>query len=306
MNIQIEHKIGALFKLVVRKTATNKITNETGWFHNIVLNTGLDQMSVGTWIGRCCVGTGNSTPTVTQTALDNFLASTVTTSANVGGVQATSPSYWWYRRTWRFNEGVATGNLSELGLGWGDTNLWNRALIKDINGNPTTITVLSDEYLDVVSEIRVYPTESFSGAFNLLDKTGALISSHTYIGKPSLLGTAGFNATRVTLAQHSEGVKFYSGAIGATATQDPASALVNGTVANPTNTYPTSRSVRIVPSLGLTAANGTHRSIRVYAQSMMIGGSNIGYQIEISPTITKTSSQIMTYTFELTWDRYTP
>ena len=97
-----------------------------------------------------------------------------------------SPYYRWAKVTWRFGQGVAAGNISEVGLGWGNSNLWNRALIKDANGNPTTITVLSDEYLDVVSEIRDYPTLSSSGSFNLLDKTGAIINTYTVLGSPYL------------------------------------------------------------------------------------------------------------------------
>jgi hypothetical protein len=71
--------------------------------------------------------------------------------------------------TWRFGEGIAAGNIAEVGLGWGNATLWNRARIKDAQGKPTVITVFADEYLDVVSEIRVYPAQSLEGSFNLLD-----------------------------------------------------------------------------------------------------------------------------------------
>lgn len=189
MNFNTECGVGAVLKLIVRKVDTDEIVRETPEFRNIVLTTGLERMAVDTWIDRCCVGTGNSTPVASQVALDNFLASTTTAAAGVsdtGGIQVTTAPYYWFgRRTWRFAVGVATGNISEIGLGWGNTTLWNRALVKDIAGNPTTITVLADEYLDVVSEVRVYPQES-TGSFNLVDKMGAVISTHSYVTQPFL------------------------------------------------------------------------------------------------------------------------
>lgn len=159
MNVQINNSVGARFKLVVRKASTEEITRETEWFKNIVLDTGLNQMSVGTWIDRVRVGSGNSTPVASQTQLDNTIASTTALFGGSGTVSqqtTTSPYYLAANRTYRFAEGVAAGNISEVGCGWGNgLDLWNRALVKDLNGNPTTITVLSDEFLDVIDRKSV-------------------------------------------------------------------------------------------------------------------------------------------------------
>ena len=302
MNIKIEQKIGARFKLIVRKKSNNDISKESGWFLNNVLDTGLNQMSKGIWVNRCCVGSGNSTPQNTQIQLDNFVASTTIQQAGLGVVETTNaPYYWGYRTTWRFVAGIATGNLSEVGLGWDDNNLWNRALIKDTAGNPTTITVLSDEYLDVVSEVRVYPANNFTGSFNLLDKNGATVSTHTYTGKPYIkVGVSAFG--QVKLAGTNGGFSVYSGNMGATVTTPPSPPLL-GNVDNPANTYPTDRSVRFTATLGLSVANGEHKSfyVALWASLLMQGG---GFQMQISPTINKNNAQIMTYTVELTWGRY--
>ncbi len=67
MNIKLQNQIGAQFKLVAHKGDASIPSRESEWFKNIVLDTGLDQMSVGTWIDRCCVGGGNSTPVASQT-----------------------------------------------------------------------------------------------------------------------------------------------------------------------------------------------------------------------------------------------
>lgn len=304
MNFKLHTQLGAKFKLVVRKVSDNSIARETDWFHNIVLDTGLARMSVGTWIDRCCIGTGNSTPVATQMALDNFIASTTTQqSSSAISNTTTAPYYYGGRITWRFGEGVAAGNISEVGLGWGNSNLWNRALIKDANGNPTTITVLSDEYLDVVSEIRVYPTQNLSGGFNLLDKTGAVISTHTYTGTPFFNSANSISFGRVGLGTDNNGNYIYI-----------SPATTTALVVSPSGTtipyalsmsYPTVTSVRGVWTVGLSVANHVHQTFYVGINGLMDIGYYRGYRVQISPTITKNSLQVMTYTFELSWGRYT-
>lgn len=49
MNFNTNIEIGARFKLVVRKSSDNSISKETEWFHNLVLNSGLNRMSEGVW-----------------------------------------------------------------------------------------------------------------------------------------------------------------------------------------------------------------------------------------------------------------
>lgn len=307
MNMELNTQVGALFKLVAHK-GDGIPTRETEWFHNIVLDTGLVRMGVGTWIDRCCVGTGNSTPAVTQTALDTFKASTTTKNTSSTAFQTTtSPYYVSATVRWRFGEGVAAGNISEVGLGWGNSNLWNRALIKDSSGNPTTITVLSDEYLDVISEIRIYPTSSYSGAFNLLDKTGAVVSNHTVTGYPLFGNVANTSALfeKFTFSG-SYPALFYTGTISSSPTTGG-----SGTETSSGFTYvdsnPTTTSVQRVVTVPLGIANLVHQSfICIPTGAFSSGSYGWGYKFQISPTITKTNSQVMTYTFTMSWGRYTP
>lgn len=306
MKFNIENHVGARFKLIAHK-GDGVPVRETEWFNNLVLDAGLARMSIGTWIGRCCVGTGSSVPVTTQVRLDNFLASTTTQQASSTAVQVTTlPYYYSASTTWRFNQGVAAGNISEVGLGWGDSNLWNRALIKDQNKNPTTITVLSDEYLDVVSEIRVYPAGNQSGSFNLLDKTGHVIGAHTYTV------SAFINNPRATFDQvTSDRFGVYTGIKNNSVTSAPSSILLSSALQN-SITYPTPTSMRVVKTLALGEANGIHQSffLSVCGVVSASGGSATnpeyypGYKFQISPTISKSSSQSMTYTFEMSWGRY--
>lgn len=295
MQVNMHSQIGARFKLIAHK-GDGVPTKETEWFNNIVLDAGLARMSVGTWISRCCVGTGNTTPDVTQTALASFLASSTTINSTSTKLQTTTTPY--YRGvtvTWRFSEGVAAGNISEVGMGWANTTLWNRALVLDANGNPATITVLSDEYLDVVAEIREYPTLSTTGSFSLVGKLGAAISTHTYAGSP-------YMTTPVdTFAQiTSSNLVIYSGIKNDSVTAIPATTV--GTTGSRSDSYPTSTSIQTVFTCALATANGTHQSFIVQMNGLL---GTLYYKFQISPTITKTSAQIMTYTTTMTWGRYT-
>jgi len=300
MNLEMNNEVGARFKLVTRKASTEEITRETDWFQNIVLDTGLARMSVGTWLDRCCVGTGNTTPLATQTQLDAFKASTTTTQGAIeAGIQVTVlPYYMWLRSTYRFGEGVAAGNISEVGLGWANANLWNRALVKDTNGNPTTITVLADEYLDVIAEIRVYPQETLSGSFNLLNKAGAIVSTHTYIGRPWYYAPQN-NYGQMLIAS----IGIYSGAMGSSPTTQPQGTRLD--YGNPTTTvYPTPTSIKCTKIFPIANAIGEHRTLFVQSR-LLAAGSGSGYQVEFTPPITKTNQMELTYTVSMSWGRYT-
>lgn len=320
MNLNVGCNVGAVLKLVVRKASTDEIVKETPEFKNLVLTTGLSRMAVGTWIDRCVVGTGSSTPVASQVSLDSFLASTTTTATGVsdtGGIQVTTAPYYWYgRRTWRFAVGTATGNISEVGLGWGNSNLWNRALIKDVNGNPTTITVLADEYLDVVSEVRVYPQES-TGSFNLVDKVGAVISTHTVNIRPRFNSTQGPGASwtaSVPTVGRSDGLQvmgFSTGSIPSDNTGLPPSltTVSGGIVSTP---QPRGENFKRVITSGEVNI-GTHKSFCISLRGLMCGSqstnvvlnASCGYNWEVDPPIPKDAETILTYSFTLTWDNHT-
>lgn len=159
------------------------------WFDNLITNNGLNLFgSSATYLQYCQVGTGSTTPANGDSELASRVASTSTTLATSQGAQPSSPYFCWRQRTFRFAEGVAAGNLAEVGVGPDATaNLFSRALILDNMGSPTTITVLSDEVLDVTYELRVYPPETdWTGTVTLdsvvYDVVGraAGVTSNTY------------------------------------------------------------------------------------------------------------------------------
>ncbi|MBI1450376.1 hypothetical protein IL972_00290 [Acinetobacter sp. FL51] len=303
MNLDIHTGLGARFKLQVRKAGTDEITNESAWSENIVLDSGLARMSVGDWYDRCCVGSGNSTPKAGQVALDNFIASTTTKQTTSSFIEITTkPYHYGVRITWRFGIGVAAGNISELGIGWGNNNLWDRALVKDTGGNPTTITVLSDEYLDVISEIRVYPKDTITGAFDLLDKFGALKSTHSFTGMPCIESITA-TARKISLERL---VITNGGMVGVS--QTPSGSQI-GIVKNEgglvEHSHPTPTSLKAVCKLDLSVGIGEHRSFLLGMFGPFLLGQP-AYQFEITPPITKTNMQEMTYTVTGSWGRYEP
>jgi hypothetical protein len=152
------------------------------WTPNLITDGGLDRWGTGAVVNYCYVGTGNTEPTVFDTGLVSPVAYAGVTSETTGA-QASAPYYAWTRLTHTFATSLNPAppgsgtNLAEIGFGWlasaAPTSLWSRALIKDILGDPTTITWLKEETLVVDYEVRKYPP--------LVDVVGeSVISGVTY------------------------------------------------------------------------------------------------------------------------------
>lgn len=310
MNFQVRNEIGSLFKLVARKAYDGSISKESEWFHNDILDSGLTQMGVGVWIDRVCVGTSNAAVNVeAQTGLQSFLVSTTTRQGgDATGINSTPESpYWWVRRTYRFGEGAAAGNLAEVGLGWSNTNTWNRALIKDQNGNPVIFPVLSDEYLDVISEIRVYPAPSYSGTVNFRDKIGNIISTHTVTGLPIMFNSS-FTANQIRLGTGLSVNSFHIFTGGLVSMTSHPTGQINHANISSANSYIGTSTVVSKNVIQLSQANSSHRSLAIGCNLMCnsaVLATDCGYQFQIDPPITKTNQMEITYTFSLSWGRKT-
>jgi len=320
MNLNITSKVAAKFKMQVYKASdfdangqlkqNSKPCKETDWFDNIVLDSGLRRLSAGDAAEFLAVGSGNSTPVVTQTGLDALLATTNVKSGFLSGRQlATSPIYTWMRSTYRFAVGAAKGNIAEVGLGWfagTSNNMFNRALIRDINGNPVVITVLEDEILDVLVELRHYWKESFSGSFTLKDKTGVVISTHTYTGKPLL---AADPTTFVLNNSKMISLNVLSGSMSTSYDTPPNTGWIARENTPISSSYPTTTSERCVFRFAENSGNGSQKTLFVGIPNLVSwfpSDFNVnGYQWQIDPPITKNNTQTLSYTFTLNWDRYT-
>lgn len=177
--------IAGRFKLRKGKTIGGKevVTGETGWFNNIITNNGKNDFAdtlFGTISAYAHCGTGTTAEAAGDTALETFVASTNSVVSSSESVQSTAPYYSKMVKTFRFGVGAAEGNISEVGISTQATtgDLFSRSLVKDGGGSPTTITVLSDEWLDVTYEFRVYPDGVTAGGA-AEDATGTISISGT-------------------------------------------------------------------------------------------------------------------------------
>lgn len=136
-------------------------------FKNMVLDTGLQRIGENRdWMSWLHLGTGIQAPHPLQGALQNptykgdSLAPVPHTTSGVNISDPQKP-YTWAKRVFRVSPRGESRSYSELGVGWNDSNLFSRTLIKDPQGNPNTISILGDEYLDVTYEVRLYiPAET--------------------------------------------------------------------------------------------------------------------------------------------------
>lgn len=276
----------------------------TDWFPNLIVNTGLNRIGTAEdWLNFCQVGTGSATPAVTDTALQSRLASHSSMTASIAVGNSTTPPFFVGRRnTYRFNAGVATGTLSEVGVGWASIgSLFSRALILDGGGNPTTITVLADEVLDVVYEVRSFGPET--------DQTGNVtitgVGTLSYTLRMANAGSTGFGTISSGGAiggihTNTNSHILWTGAIGTaistpSGSQTSATSISNSAYSN--NSYQRNGSV----VWGLASGTITVRSIVVAAGTS--SGQFGRVQYELSSTIPKTASNVLTINYTHSWAR---
>lgn len=204
-------------------TGSRKI--KADWFENLIVDQGLEfigtESNLDVAYRGCQVGSGNTPPQVSDTTLQNLIATSGSTIFNlITGVDTSGDPYVWGRKQYRFDQGAAEGNLAEIAVGYdvGGFTMFSRALIQDSGGNPTTIQVLSDEILDVFYEFRMYPP--ISDAVGTVDIG---VTTYDYIARASDAATyrnsiggwsvtAGYNLNPIP----GNGNRAYSGSIGST------------------------------------------------------------------------------------------
>lgn len=272
-------------------------------FDNLILDSGLERLGTGGVLTHVQLGTGSTAPAVGQTALVSFSASTSNQTASVDSYVAGPPVYHQNIRSFRFAAGTATGTFSEIGVGWASSgSLFSRALILDGGGSPTTITVLSDEALDVDYRFRSYPSTS--------DVSGTLTLSgigYTYTLRPALISTLGqWSAASIlnygfVVGSNSDtahnGASLALGAITAQHTGSTSQAYM-GTF-NYSSYVGGSLSRAGVATTGLTAGNPVGG-----IKGMIIAFGSYGYyQILFGSVIPKDNTKIMTHGQRITWAR---
>jgi hypothetical protein len=155
-----EQKVGVRGRFMVEVIRADGTIDEVApWQDNLVTDTGLGLFHGG---GGCNlqnlhVGTGSTAPQFTDVILEGRVA-----SIGISGVSYTSvvgaESYKKYSWVSTFAEGAVVGNIAELGVGATASAkyLFSRTLIKDVDGVPTVLTILSNEQLRVTYAIYLY------------------------------------------------------------------------------------------------------------------------------------------------------
>lgn len=329
--IKIKQGLRGFFKIVKHKgdadgnpiPGTEELVAD--WFENLITDNGKNAYASANnfFIEYCQVGTGNTAPSVGDTALVNRVAGTNAnaTANSVGGAQGAPPYYGWWRKTFRFGTGTAAGNLAEVGVSPYASptgNLFSRALIVDGMGNPTTITVLSDEVLDVTYEFRVYPILTDLPGNIVLEAINRTTNLRAAQVTEALGNTSGgwapsTNGDPRPLGSSGKSVYVYGGAatLGAiTAAPIPGpgggtiqyiSAFGNNRIT--TQPYTPNTFYRdFVVGFGLNDAN-----IALGIGAVFFGlQEGCAFQITFDPPLDKTNQKILSLTFRVYWDRFTP
>ena len=298
------------FRCVVKKSdGSTKI--DTGYQKNLILDQGLDFFGggKGTDMVACCViGSGNSQPSYTQNKLD----------AAIKGVSGSVASFKYDYDAARDGNlyktnivckysftGLNNVNISEVGLASNYSNtttyyLCTRALIKDSQGNPTTITVLSGEILEVYYKLwAIYDTTDKTGQINVLDGAGNQVP-YNYKARLMKVGDAAYASYVNSLSKGWKKQYLYSGDLVAI-TGTPSGELYSSGDLQVSpyvlGSYKSVYSFEVAPSVG----NG---KIRTYALEVL-GCRQIRFgSVANDSPIVKTDTQTLTIPVEVSWGRY--
>jgi hypothetical protein len=182
-------------RTVIHPTTTNTILDNQLEYYG---GSGPSQ----SFMSACHLGTSSQAESTADTALISWLAATNFETQVQDNYHYTSGSapYWGARRRKaRFEPNFGGGdvNINELGTCYtalqdGNTNgeLDSRALTRDSNGDPTTVSVLSTEYLDVWYTRRIYPSYINETTGAPIDGTGSIDIdgiTYNYTIRPGLL-----------------------------------------------------------------------------------------------------------------------
>lgn len=215
------------FQVIVRR-ADGSIKFDSGTQKNLILDNGIKhylglpmlnsankQQTIfrSGFMNYCFIGTGNKPPAVSDVALQNMVARNVTDRDRAYGTeQPDTGKHEGFVKLWKrvkyVFDNINNQNITEVGLSpWfgsehtDNTNYNNvytlvtRALIKDKQGTPITVTVLQGEILEVVYQINMYiDVKRQTGSFTLATTKDSQDTTETfdYFIQPYDIGSADY------------------------------------------------------------------------------------------------------------------
>ena len=180
MTTTINSHIG--LKGVFHFKLTNTISGEVREyeFTNLILDSGLNKLPYGGFVTGCLLGGDTNTPLTTDTEITNIQTGVVTPQTHGVGTANTSNSPYWSSYYWTFHVPTSTNILDifyirQVAVGGGVAailepeepgsmyynlvyiyeGLFSLALVKDTNGNPTTIVKYAGDTLDITYTLQV-------------------------------------------------------------------------------------------------------------------------------------------------------
>lgn len=294
------------FYKLVKEHESGIITYESDWFPNLITNAGLNRMGTDGVTDAISIGTGITTPNVTDTALAVFAARSTTAGSGDGTFgNFGAPTYTaWRNVAKRFNFGVLNGNYTEVSVdynaGGGTYVTFSRALILDGGGNPTTITVLPTEALTVYYQLRRVPV--------LTDTLSTITIGPTV--HDTVTRVANVQGSRVTIP-----IEFCGQVSGLTACRiwSGASAAIGSITSSPSGTssmaWSYTNSAYVNNSLEKTGSITLHQDgpNPAYGSFKVLewGGSGFfnSYQVSFDPVVPKDNTRNIVFYGKTTWAR---
>jgi len=270
-------------------------------FKNLVLDTGLNRIGENSdWMDWLHLGTGIQAPHPLQNSLQNptYTGSSLAPSPNTtSGINISDPlkPYCWVRRIFRVSPRGENRTYSEMGVGWNNSNLFSRTLIKDPQGNPNTISILGDEYLDVTYEARMYiPVNT---AVYTVVPTGDDIEPRTITVLASRVNTQsptyGWSITGSILNNGSN--RFFTGGRGSLY-EDPEGSTVGFSHSRTSMVRTSSTSATITLTRELPDNVGLLRTYQVSQNAYC-------FQMEFDPPFNKTNEDRFSISYSISWGR---
>ena len=320
--MHIHNELAGEYELSIANTETG--IKKHYCFHNLITDTGLNTFGTSAddmhnvQLRSCQLGSGSSTPLVTDTQLASPLTSRVendyyrwSSGRVITSQLTTSPYYVEYGLSYTFSQGSVVGNISELGIFTKEDVLFSRALIKDSNGDPVTITVTAIEQVTVKYKIRNYFTSHIAGTGTINITYNSVTTPYNYTLYRNPMQPFGdlSSAVNPVYGLHYQYKNATSDFVPATSvlTQPSGTILVNnitGVSLSPyiQNSFYMDTTIVISPSEA-NSASGI-KSIGWCTGSPGGGTPYYKYHVAFSPNIPKTNTDTLTLVVRVSWGRY--
>jgi hypothetical protein len=200
--LNLKLRVEGMFRIVLNSGTPREM--DYGWARNLVLNQFFDSINnhktnTATFASRVVLGTSTVEPTFTDTQLGNQTAAS-SDLASMGHTAGSADSPHAVSGTYSWTLGSLVGNFTEIGLmryirleseSAFTLKLMTRSLIKNEQGQPTTLTVTADDQLTIHYQLRITPlAEPISFQ---MDWGGSQVQAQAFVLARTFSGWTGSN-----------------------------------------------------------------------------------------------------------------